>query len=174
MKYKYKEYIEELIRTPDNRATESDTVIYELAEVYKKAEKYNELVMLEKDKNDEYEDPIKELAITMITNHLNGWIEQVYKDEGIMIHLPPNKKYAGINQPTNEVVMYISEKYAENPMTITPKQAIEEYMKPKLVNILKLIQPTNEVCLHVGTKISEDQDRYTHIGIKFLIEYIKQ
>lgn len=171
MTYQYKEYIEELLRTSGNRATRSGVVISELLEVYKKAEKYNEIeeIMLSKKPEDEVdENPIKELAIKMVTKHLNDWIQQVYKDEGVMIYLPPNKKYTGIKEPTNEVVMYVTEIYEENllEMKMTPKGVIEKYIKPKFMTILKLMEPTREVVLHAGADVSRYQDGYTHIDIK--------
>lgn len=167
MTYQYKEYIEELLRTSGNRATRSGVVISELLEVYKKAEKYNELVILSKNlKDDEDKDPIKELAITMVTERLNEWIEQIYKDEGVRIYLPPNKKYSGIKQSTNEVVMYVSGIYEENPKAMTPEKVIDKYINSKFMMLLKLMQPTKEVILHAGTDVSKYQDGYTHIDIK--------
>jgi len=169
MTYQYKEYIEELLRTSGNRATRSGVVISELLEVYKKAEKYNEIeevILSKKAKDKEDEEPMKEWVIEMITDHLNEWFEQVYKDEGIKIYLPPNKKYLGIKQPTNEVTMYIDELYKENPMIGSPIQVIEDYIKPKFKKILALMKPTSEVVLHVGENVSDYQDGYTHIDIK--------
>jgi len=165
MTYQYKEYIEELLRKSGNRATRSGVVISELLEVYQKAEKYNQLeeIMQSKEPN---EAPMKEWVIEMINAHLKGWFEKLYKDEGIKVYLPPNKKYAGIKQPTNEVAIYIYELYQDNPLIGSPIIVIEDFIEPKFKKILALMKPTNEVVLHVGENVSDYRDGYTHIDIK--------